>query len=330
MRGPRAGAAAIALLCAAGARAEAAGPSGLRIENAGCPEAIVPGLAAGVKLEIEVLMRERGPAGASPDSIAIGCDESAAHIAVTMAGARRESTVDLGALAPEHRARALALAAAELVHAMDSAPAAETPRAADAPTATIVRPVNPSAPPAAPEPAPPTAPARPELLAGGLAEWLGNPTAFLLGARVALRAPLGRFVVPALSVDGSLGSRPVPSAEVAVQTVAAAVHLYLGTTIGRLRFEAGAGTRWGWVHVTGRPLAGATLDGGTVTAICGGPELRARVGTSANERRFPVIAVELGAGLVARPMRGLRDGTERIYAVEGTWISLSVALGFGL
>jgi len=327
MRGPRAGAAAIALLCAAGARAEAAGPSGLRVENAGCPEAIVPGLAAGVKLEIEVLMRERGPAGASPDSIAIGCDESAARIAVTMAGARRASTVDLGALAPEHRARALALAAAELVHAMDSAPAAAAPSAADTPTATIARPAG---PPAAPEPAPPAARARPELLAGGLAEWLGNPTAFLLGARVALRAPLGRFFVPALSVDGSLGTLPVPSAEVAIETAAAAVHLYIGTTIGPLRFEAGAGTRWGWVHVTGRPLAGATLEGSSVTAICGGPELRARVGTSGNERRFPVIAVELGAGLVARPMRGLRDGTERVYAVEGTWISLSAALGFGL
>jgi hypothetical protein len=123
---------------------------------------------------------------------------------------------------------------------------------------------------------------------------------------------------------------PVPSAEVAIETVAAAVHLYVGTTVGRLRFEAGAGTRWGWVHVTGRPLAGATLEGSSVNAICGGPELRARVGTSGTERRFPVIAVELGAGLVARPMRGLRDGTERIYAVEGTWISLSVALGFGL
>ena len=327
MRGPRAAAAAIALLWAAGARAEAAGSSGLQIENAGCPEAIVPGLAAGVKLEIEVLMRVRGPAGASPDSIAIGCDESAARIAVTMAGARRESTVDLGALAPEHRARALALAAAELVHAMDSAPAAEPPRAADAPTATIARP---AAPPAAPEPAPPAAPARPELLAGGLAEWLGNPTAFLLGARVALRAPLGRFFVPALSVDGSLGSLPVPSAEVAIETVAAGVHLYLGTMIGRLRFEAGAGTRWGWVHVTGRPLAGATLEGSSVSAICGGPELRARVGTSGSARRFPVIAVELGAGLVARPMRGLRDGTVPVYAVEGSWISLSATLGFGL
>jgi hypothetical protein len=324
-RGARAAAAAIALLCAAGARAEAAGPSGLRVENAGCPEAIVPGLAAGVKLEIEVLMRDRGPAGASPDSITIGCDESAAHIAVTMAGARRESTVDLGALAPEHRARALALAAAELVHAMDSAPGAETPRAADAPTPALARPAGPLA---TPGPAPP--PARPELLAGGLAEWLGNPRAFLLGARVALRAPLGRLFVPALSVDGSLGSLPVPSAEVAIQTVAAAVHLYVGTTIGRLRFEAGAGTRWGWVHLTGRPLAGAALDGSSETAICGGPELRARVGTSGSARRFPVLAVELGAGLVARPMRGLRDGTERVYAVEGTWVSLSAALGFGL
>ena len=84
------------------------------------------------------------------------------------------------------------------------------------------------------------------------------------------------------------------------------------------------------MHVTGRTLADATLEGSSVSAICGGPELRARVGTNGNERRFPVIAVELGAGLVARPMRGLRDGTKRVYAVEGTWISLSATLGFGL
>lgn len=313
-------------LYAAGARAETAASSGLRVESAGCSDAIVPGLAAGVKLEIVVLMRERGPVGASPDLITIGCDESVARIAVTMAGARRESTVDLGALAPEHRARALALATAELVHAMNGASAAEAPPpATPAAAAPIVE-----RRPATPEPTPPAPRARPELLAGGLAEWLGNPTALLFGARVALRAPLGRFFVPALSVDGSLGSLPVPSAEVAVETVTAAVHLYVGTTIGRLRFDAGPGTRWGWVHVTGRPLAGATLDGSSVTAVCGGPELRARVGYGGNERRFPVIAVEVGAGLVARPMRGLRDGAERVYSVDGTWVSLSAALGFGL
>ena len=167
-------------------------------------------------------------------------------------------------------------------------------------------------------------------MAGGLAQWLGNPTALLLGARVSLRAPLGRFLVPALSIDGSLGNLPVPSAEIAIETATGAVHLYVGRTLGRLRFDAGPGMRWGWVHVTGRPLAGATLDGSSVTAIWGGPELRARVGTSGSERRFPVIAVELGAGFVARPMRGLRDGTEPVYAVEGTWLSLSAELGFGL
>ena len=329
MRGPWARAAAIAFLYAAGARAETAASSGLRVENAGCPDAIVPGLAAGVKLEIEVLMRERGPVGALPDHITIGCDESAARIAVTMAGARRESTVNLGALAPEHRARALALATAELVHAMNGPAAAQAPpTATPEPQPTVGPSVERRAAP--PEPTPPGTRARPELLAGGVAEWLGNPTALLFGARVALRAPLGRFFVPALSVDGSLGSVPVPSAEVAVETVTAAVHLYVGTTIGRLRFDAGPGTRWGWVHVTGRPLAGATLEGSSLTAICGGPELRARVGYGGNERRFPLVAVEVGAGLVARPMRGRRDGSESVYSVEGTWVSLSVALGFGL
>jgi len=316
----------IAFLYAAGAHAETAVPSVLRIENAGCPDAIVPDLTAGVKLEIQVLMRERGPVGAAPDRITIGCDESAAHIAVTMAGAQRESTVDLGALAPEHRARALALATAELVHAMNGASATAPPPAATSePTAlTVERRLS------APEPTPPAAPARPELMAGGLAEWLGSPTALLFGARVALRVPVGRLFVPAFSVDGSLGSLLVPSAEVAVETVTAAAHLYVGTTLGRLRLDVGPGTRWGWVRVTGRPLSGATLEGSSITAISGGPELRARLGYGGNERPFPRIAVEVGAGLVARPMRGLRDGTERVYSVEGTWISLCAALGFGL
>jgi hypothetical protein len=40
--------------------------------------------------------------------------------------------------------------------------------------------------------------------------------------------------------------------------------------------------------------------------------------------------VEVGAGLVARSMRGRLDGTEGVYSVDGTWISLSAALGFGL
>jgi hypothetical protein len=84
------------------------------------------------------------------------------------------------------------------------------------------------------------------------------------------------------------------------------------------------------VHAAGRPVGGAALEGSSVAAVWGGPELCARVGTGGNERRFPVIAVEVGAGLVARPMRGLRDGTAPVYALEGTWISLSAELGFGL
>ena len=117
----------------------------------------------------------------------------------------------------------------------------------------------------------------------------------------------------------------MPSAEVAIQTVTAAVHLYLGTTIGRLRFDVGAGTRWGWVHVTGRPLAGR--DAGGKQRHRDLWRTRAARARRLPRKRtpLPLIAVEVGAGLVARPMRGLRDGTERVYAVEGTWVSLSAA-----
>ena len=232
---------------------------------------------------------------------------------------RRTSTVDLGGLAAEHRARALALAAAEMVHAMIGAPVPEalqatTPPGAPPPVVSLS-----TAPLGTDSPAPPVR-AQPTVLVGGVAQWLGRPAALLLGARAAFRYPLGEIIVPALSIDGALGSFPVTAAEVTAATVAAGVHVYAGKTAGRFRFEAGPGTRWGWVHLTGRPDVGSTLEGRSLSAAWGGPEVRARAGFGGGGRRAPVVAIELGAGYVALPVRGLRDGTTPVYAVEGPWI----------
>ena len=310
------------------ARAQAAAEVDFQVQVANCPEEIAASLPAGVKLEIDVLRREHGPTRAMPERIAVRCDDAGAEITVAMGGAGRTSTVDLGGLAAEHRARALALAAAEMVHAMIGAPVPEAPPATPPPATSPPVVSLSTAPPLTASPAPP-ARARPTLLVGGVAQWLGRPAALLLGARATFRYPLGEIFVPALSIDGALGSFPVTAAEVTAAAFAAGVHAYAGKTAGRFRLEAGPGTRWGWVRLTGRPEAGSTLEGRSLSAAWGGPEVRARAAYGGGGRRVAVVAIELGAGYVALPVRGLRDGTAPVYAVVGPCISLGVDGGLG-
>jgi hypothetical protein len=309
-------------------RAQAATEVGLQVQVANCPEEIAANLPAGIKLEIDVLRREHGPMRALPERIAVRCDDAGAEITIAMGGAGRTSTIDLGGLAAEHRARALALAAAEMVHAMVGAPVPEAPPTTQ--TAAVPPPVvSLSAAPAAIDSPTPPGRARATLLVGAVAQWLGRPAALLLGARAAFRYPLGEMFAPALSIDGARGSFPVTSAEVTATTFAAGVHVYAGKTAGRFRLDAGPGTRWGWVRLTGRPDAGSTLEGRSLSAPWGGPELRARAAYGRGGRGGPVVAIELGAGYVALPVRGLRDGTAPVYAVEGPWISLGAEVGLG-
>jgi hypothetical protein len=85
--------------------------------------------------------------------------------------------------------------------------------------------------------------------------------------------------------------------------------------------------RFGWVHLAGEPNAGSALEGATVSAAWGGPELGARVAYAASPLEPALIAVQGAAGVVALPVRGLRDGTEPVYAVDGVWLSLGVQAG---
>jgi hypothetical protein len=325
MRGPAARSFAFVLLGAAAVRAQPA------VQVANCPEELASRLPAVVKLEIDVLLRERGPTRAPPESIAVRCEEDAARIEVTLEGYSRRSTIDLHALATEHRARAVGLAAAELVHAMSSrAPTPEPPPAAP------LAPPAPSAPPQPERPAPsssPRAPARPTLLLGGLGEGVGKPTALLFGARLSLLYPLGAMVVPAISIDGAMGGTTARSARITSRTATAAAHLYFGTTTGSVRWDAGPGGRLGWMHLAGTPDAGTRLEGDTLSAPWGGPEVSARVAYAASSRRSPLFALEVGAGIVTLPIRGVLrflDQSERIYTVQGPWLSVCAEVGIGL
>jgi hypothetical protein len=106
--------------------------------------------------------------------------------------------------------------------------------------------------------------------------------------------------------------------------------LYLGTNTGSIRWDAGPGARVGLASLSGHPDPNSPLIGRTLTAAWGGPELRARVAYGALRPHSTVFALELGAGLVALPIRGLMDGSERVYAVQGHWLSLCAGLGLSL
>ncbi len=317
----------LVLLPTFAARAEGVPPNpGPRLAVVDCDEGLAGRLPSIVKLEIDVLLRERGPTRSPPENIVVRCQEEKAHIEVTQEGSSRASTIDLHALAAEHRARAVALAAAELVHAMSG-----RPRAADAPPnppAPLVSPVPPDR--AAPAASPDRSSHPPRLLGGGLAEWIGNPAALLVGGRVAFQYPLGSLVVPELSADASFGRMTSRSAQVAARAVSMGAHLHFETTTGSVRWNLGPGARFGWMHLTGQPDAGSGLQGHTLAAVWGGPELRGRVAYAAYQLRPALFALEAAIGIVALPVRGLRDGTEPVYRVEGLWMSLCAEVGLGL
>jgi hypothetical protein len=311
---------AISFFAAAPARAQ-------NVQVATCPEELAARLPAVVKLEIDVLLRERGSTHAPPESVAVRCEDEVVRIEVTLEGASRRSSIDLHALASEHRARAVGLAAAELVHAMASR-APEPPPSPPPPSPPPPAPIAPAQPERPAPTPPPRASARPALFAGALGESMGKPAALLFGARVALLYPLGQLFVPALSVDASAGGLTARSARITAQTITAAAHLYVGTTTGTVRWDVGPGARIGWMHLAGNPEPGTRLDGLTLSAPWGGPELGARVAYGAP--RSPLVALELGAGFVTLPISGFRDQTERIYEVRGPWVSLCAEVGVGL
>jgi hypothetical protein len=324
MRRLRARALALALFLPAELRAQgsASSPSP-RIEVTGCPDGPSSPLPALVKLEIDVLLRERGPSGVPPELIAIRCVEERARIEVAMQGRSRDSSIDLGALTPDHRPRAIALAAAELVHAMSNRPADVPPPKAAATTA----PKNDAPPLEHPEP---TAWQRPALAIGGLATWLGQPGTVLFGARGAFHVPVSALLGPAFSVEAAGGGFDTEAAHVAVTTVSAGAALHFGITTGSMRWDAGPGARLGWVRLSGDPAPGASFEGHDLAGAWGGLEARARAAYGVSRNGSPLFAFELGAGFVTLPVRGLIDGTERVYAVDGAWLSVSAEIGVTL
>jgi hypothetical protein len=311
------------------ATARASAAPEIRIEH--CSAALVRALPAIVNLEIDVLLRERGPSRNPPDDVGIRCSGDRVFLQVTRGTTRRESSLDLTELSPEHRARAIALATAELVHAMSlREPASPAPTAktrAPKPDATSRPPDDRTF---TPIPGPPSEPSRPLFAAGLLALWLGVPKATLLGARLSFDHSLASTLVASLSLDGALGDSTGGAARIRAETLTAGAQLFLQTTAGGVRFQAGPGARLGGARLTGHPNAESAFEGESLRALWGGPEVRARVTTLPPAPWTPAFALDLGAGYVALPVRGLLDDTESVFALEGIWLSACAQVGLAL
>jgi hypothetical protein len=106
--------------------------------------------------------------------------------------------------------------------------------------------------------------------------------------------------------------------------------LFLDATTGGVRFQAGPGARLGWARLTGHPSAESALEGQSLSAMWGGPEVRARLATRPPASWTPAFALDLGAGYVALPVRGLMDGNDSVFALEGIWLSACAQFGLAL
>jgi len=304
------------------ARTGAAQPDGdfdVRVQD--CPPDLAERLPAVVQLEVRVLVRERRASGPFVQRIDVRCEGDTARIDATVGGARRTSSVDSRGVAPEHRARALGLAAAEIVDAMWNEEQGTDERAAAQP-AKMDRPEPARVPPPAERAS--TA----EIGLGGVIERAGRPAALVAGGRLGVALRVSELFAPVLSVDALAGEASTDPAAVGIRSVSAAAHLLVGRGAGTLSWGLGPGVHAGWVRLEGKPATGSSLEGQSVSGWFAGPALRARIAwSSRGSGLVPFAALEGDAGLVLLPVRGMQDNSRRVFSMDGPWLSLALSAG---
>jgi hypothetical protein len=282
---------------------------------AGCPAEWSTRLRDLLRLELDALSRERAESiHSAVASIEIQCDGD--HVIATaglVSGRRSAVRVDQNRVEPETRPRAVALSTAELVDALLQARQA---------------PPKPNAPP--PEPASksqsPTAPA-PSLLAGVSARRVGRPGAWLPGIHLGGELPASRAVALALDLrlaSGRSGAEPV-SVDIRLGSLGA--HLLIGSHAAPFRWGVGPGARVGWASLEGHPEADTNLQ--RLSGLWAGPGLLARFSHELRPRSL-LLAASLDGGLITLPVKGLIDGQERVFAVDGAWLGVTVGIGLSL
>ncbi|HEY2899916.1 MAG TPA: hypothetical protein VGL59_05020 [Polyangia bacterium] len=259
------------------------------------------------------------------DRLAISCSDQTVEIAVqTTAPAQNMSRLlNLNEFSADDQARAVALAAVELLAAVDADIRQRlAPSVANVPP-SIPRPVVPEPPTTLVSPAPPIARdgSRGRVFAyGGFRSFLAAGSALqVLGGGVAWSRRL-RVTPLVLALDADLGFGEGQNQTHAASAWLGSLGVVLGAArdFGSITAEVGVGLRVGGARFHGE------VDGGTVLLPWAGPLLALRFSVQAWRVN---LTTSLEAGLAALGAQGTADG-QALVSVRGLWLAAGVGIGF--
>lgn len=296
------------------ASAKEAVPVGFSFE--GCDEAMAPQIERIARIELHAT----GPAHGAVTQVGVACSGADVRLSVDdpNTSKRVERTVSLAAVAPEGRARLLALAIAELVR-----------------SSWLELEIAPS--PVLPPPTPVTVseeekarvlevaiePKKRGLWALAAIDGLYLPTigAPLLGLGLGAHGELHAPASVPLFLEGVLsgwdGAASRSTGAVTIRQVALDGVVGLHASI----LDLGLGMRLGWTTLTGSPSASG-LQGDTVSGVFVGPLLTACV------RIVGPLQVGVRTGWLVHGERGTVSGDSDV-AVSGYWVSLALGVRIG-
>jgi hypothetical protein len=318
----------LALLAASPAHAE---PLALELE--GCPAPFTSALfeALGLELVDEAVALVEGPA---ESRIAVRCidDTALVDVTATLRGQRQTTTVALSDVAPEHRARTLALTVAERYRGWVLAtPPARTPPP-EPPPEPRPEPARPEPPapeptrsePPAPEPRPEPAPLEPHpTLSAALALTTWPSSFYLLGPRIDLGLPLSELLTLDLALDAGFATTNTTPGEVSSWTLGLTFGLGFGVSDDELAWAVGPR-----INVAALSLSGRT-DASDQVARSGIAPVMA-LGVGAELHLFVADDWFIGLGLEAMMTAlGVRATATGTTVLEATGARLGASLGLG-
>jgi len=278
----------------------------------GCPEALAPPVERIARIELHAPADARG----AMTQIGLVCSGDDVHLIIDdpLTSKRVDRTVSLAQVAPEGRARLLALAIAELVRSswveLDLTPTPSLPPSHPVESSSAQR-----------------AEARTVAIATRSLAWRGSaavdglliPTVGhpILGLTLGLLHELPRraFAEGALSAWDGLASRTTGDVAIRQLALDGAVGLRVPVV------DLSVGLRVGWTSLSGSPSMSA-LQGQTTSGVVFGPLLVASVQVAGPLR------VWARTGWLLRGERGVVAGDSDV-TVGGYWASLGLGLGLG-
>ncbi|HXI56841.1 MAG TPA: hypothetical protein VNO55_12330 [Polyangia bacterium] len=292
-----------------------------------CPSALTAAVGRVLALELREIPLISGDSGvAVRHRLTVSCRDQTAEIAVqTTAPAQNMSRLlNLNEFSADDQARAVALAAVELLAAMDADIRQRlAPSVANVPP-SIPRPVAPEPPTTLVSPAPPIprdGGGRGRVFAcGGFRSFIAGGSALqVLGGGVAWSRRL-RVTPLVLALDADLGFGESQNQTRAASAWLGSLGAVLGAArdFGRITAEIGAGLRVGGARFHGE------VDGGTVLLPWAGPLLALRL--SVQTWRVN-LTTRFEAGLAALGAQGTADG-QALVSARGLWLAAGVGIGF--